>query len=191
MVTQRVPGAKIERGEFMWKDKPLWKYRPLNKFFHNSKNNEEILTFKEIEEILGVTLPAASKKPAFWSGINSSLPHHRAWIEAGWKVIHPTNACKTGRVTFQKLLKHSLHGPPLGTLSQLFDYFKCPYPPYDRNQLIDAYEKMLKQYAPSKLKDMEMGQELIDLAEKKTKEIIEMYIKVESYHFKAYLARRH
>jgi hypothetical protein len=44
-----------------------------------------------------------------------------------------------------------------------------------------ACEKMISQYDPSKVKDMDTAQELIEPAKPKTKEREEMYAKAPSY----------
>jgi hypothetical protein len=152
------------------------KYDPLGDFLQSSENTTEILTFQEIEEILGSTLPKTANKPAFWTnGVTAPLVHQKAWIDAGWKVKNPTEASRTGKVTFYR------PSPPRISLRQILAYFDCPYMPRDESRLKNAYEKMIQQYDPSKLKNLEMAQELIELAEKRTKEINDMYEKAESY----------
>jgi hypothetical protein len=101
---------------------------------------------------------------------------HQVWVNAGWQVKGGVNAIKTHKVIFSKkklLLKKSI------LLHDIFVYFNCPFPhnAHNKKQLESVYEKMMSQYDPSKLKDMDMAQELIDLAEAKTREMKEMYEK--------------
>jgi len=61
------------------------KYMPLSEYLQTVDKNQIELSFSEIEEVLGFSLPkSAHKFDAWWS--NGSKPHSKAWLEAGWKV---------------------------------------------------------------------------------------------------------
>jgi hypothetical protein len=67
------------------------KYDPLKTFLENASSNvsELMLSFRQIETILGNTLPPSARlHRAWWS--NPSSPHDhpyaQAWLAAGWEV---------------------------------------------------------------------------------------------------------
>jgi hypothetical protein len=67
------------------------KYYPLKQFLEsiNQEIKEKTLTFSEIEEILGTTLPrSAYNYREFWSNPSSPKdhPYAQSWLGAGWKV---------------------------------------------------------------------------------------------------------
>jgi hypothetical protein len=154
------------------------KYDPLRDYLAGSKEPELILTFEEIEEILKFKLPeTAWQNSSFWSNCYTlSRVHAVAWLDAGWKVKHSTDAVRNQKVEFYKVKSANTSI----NIRQIFTYLNCPFS-CEETQLKKAYEKMCKQYNVSILKDMGMGQELIELAEKKTKEINDMYEKALSY----------
>ena len=67
--------------------KPDSKYQPLLEFLQQSNQDEVILTFAEIEEIMNDTLPdSARKKRAWWSNRSKGALQASAWMEAGYRV---------------------------------------------------------------------------------------------------------
>jgi 5-methylcytosine-specific restriction protein A len=64
------------------------------------------------------------------------------------------------------------------TPQAVFAFFNCPFP-CDVDQLRKAYLEMIKQYHPDKVNGM--GTEIKEVAEKKTKEINDMYERALSY----------
>jgi len=67
--------------------KPDSKYQPLLEFLQQSNQDEVILTFAEIEEIMNDTLPdSAHKKRAWWSNRSKGALQASAWMEAGYRV---------------------------------------------------------------------------------------------------------
>ncbi|MEQ8971113.1 MAG: helix-turn-helix transcriptional regulator [Coleofasciculus sp. C1-SOL-03] len=67
--------------------KPDSKYQPLWAFLSQSNQDEVILTFTEIEEIMNDTLPdSARKKRAWWSNRSKGALQASAWMEAGYRV---------------------------------------------------------------------------------------------------------
>ena len=80
------------------------KYSRLRIFLQNSKNVSEVITFQELEIILGSELPpSASIRTAWWGNEvskNSRHTHCREWLNAGWIV---ENVCLGDKVTFKKI----------------------------------------------------------------------------------------
>jgi hypothetical protein len=68
----------------------MGKYSPLGIYLRNSKKENEILTFYEIEAILGFSLPHSAKiRRAWWGNENNKNTRHthcREWMQSGWKV---------------------------------------------------------------------------------------------------------
>jgi len=66
------------------------KYTSLRVFLKNSKNVTEVLTFQELEKILGFSLPNSARNRKEWWGnetnIKSRHTHCKEWLNAGWKV---------------------------------------------------------------------------------------------------------
>lgn len=77
------------------------KYIGLIEYLLNKKVNSIIMSFNEIEEQIGGSLPdSAYKHRAFWSNTNS---HSVAfgWLEAGYKTISVD--FENQRVTFERI----------------------------------------------------------------------------------------
>lgn len=83
-------------------------YDPLYDFLINIKDkNEIILTLKQVEEILGKKLPQkAYIETQRWENSDSHT-QAKAWLNAGWKVEHPSEVIRTGEVKFIKQLEIS------------------------------------------------------------------------------------
>lgn len=68
----------------------LRKYRPLQAHLERRQGRPEMLTFEDIEEIIGKELPiSATKHRSFWSNDNraeGSAAH--AWSRAGYRVAY-------------------------------------------------------------------------------------------------------
>ncbi len=63
------------------------KYQPLQDYLRGSSQNEIILTFKEIEDIINYTLPkSAWTKKAWWSNRTKGAWQSLAWMEIGYRV---------------------------------------------------------------------------------------------------------
>ena len=81
------------------------KYEPLGKFLINlaaSGQNKITLSFKEVEGILGFTLPdsAYDKNKSWWGNdCGGSHPQAKAWLDAKWRVVGKNMENK--RVTFK------------------------------------------------------------------------------------------
>lgn len=81
---------------------PRGSYQPLGHHLNAVDGARVVLSFTEIERILGRTLPASARKHrAWWSNERSgSHSHARSWMDAGWHVaVVDFNA---GRVEFGK-----------------------------------------------------------------------------------------
>jgi DnaJ like chaperone protein len=152
------------------------KYDPLRDYLAECDGPKLVLTFEEIEDILKFKLPeTAWQNSSFWSNCYTlSRVHAVAWIEAGWRVRHGTDAVRSQEVEFYKVesVNKSIN------IRQIFNYLNCPFP-CDENELKEAYLEMITQYHPDKVNTM--GPEIKELAEKKTKEINAMYEKALSY----------
>jgi hypothetical protein len=72
------------------------KYSPLKDYLRAAEDDEIELSFSEIEEILGFTLPSSAHKySAWWS--NGGQSHSHAWLDVGWKVEDSNFADQTIR----------------------------------------------------------------------------------------------
>lgn len=81
---------------------PRGSYRPLSVYLQSLDFTGIVLSFTEVERILGRTLPASARKHrAWWSNERTgSHSHARAWMDAGWHVA--TVDFNAGRVEFGK-----------------------------------------------------------------------------------------
>ena len=81
----------------------MGKYSRLGAFLQNSRNNTEVLSFRQIESIIGSVLPnSASIHREWWSNeINPNTKHIqcREWVNIGWKV---DNVILGDKVSFLK-----------------------------------------------------------------------------------------
>jgi hypothetical protein len=62
------------------------KYDPLYDFLKKSDAKKVILTFDDIEKIIGTNLPKSAKKHAAWWDGSERHSQSTAWIDAGFKV---------------------------------------------------------------------------------------------------------
>lgn len=81
------------------------KYKPLFNYLIQSTKDDFILTFEEVEEILGFPLPPnAWSQQAFWSNNNNGQHHHcRAWMDAGYVTINAHKNTIEKIVRFRKI----------------------------------------------------------------------------------------
>jgi hypothetical protein len=63
----------------------MGKYDPLKAFLQASGAEEIALNFDEIEALLGASLPASQRYPAWWSNNPSNNPMTRTWLDAGYR----------------------------------------------------------------------------------------------------------
>jgi hypothetical protein len=68
----------------------LGKYSKLGAFLQNSKNDTEVLSFRQIESIIGSVLPNSALVHREWwaNELNPNTRHTqcREWVDIGWKV---------------------------------------------------------------------------------------------------------
>lgn len=62
------------------------RYERLKHVLKNSPTTEWRVSFRQLEEAIGVTLPASAYKyPAWWSNNSSNSVMTKVWLEAGWR----------------------------------------------------------------------------------------------------------
>ena len=62
------------------------KYAPLTRFLRQQEAPRITMTFQELEEVLGFSLPASAwKYPSWWSNAASGQSQVRGWRDAGWE----------------------------------------------------------------------------------------------------------
>ncbi len=80
----------------------MGKYEPLRAHLTRRRGRPEILSFEEIESIIGAALPQSARKwSAFWA--NDEAGHHshaRSWREAGYRVAYVSR--DAGVVRFER-----------------------------------------------------------------------------------------
>jgi DNA-binding transcriptional regulator YiaG len=81
--------------------KPGSKYYPLHKHLQACRESSIILSFQEIEKILGGSLPmSARSSKAYWSNRSKGALQAKAWMNAGYHVIKVD--FNSQQVTFEK-----------------------------------------------------------------------------------------
>lgn len=75
----------------MAKQPEFRKYLPLDEWFKNQPASAEpiVLTFDQVEAILGAPLPkSATKLSTWWTNFQPKIQSHRtAWLNHGWMVV--------------------------------------------------------------------------------------------------------
>ena len=62
------------------------KYAPLTRFLRQQEASRITLSFQELEDILGFSLPASAwKYPSWWANSASGQSQVKGWREAGWE----------------------------------------------------------------------------------------------------------
>lgn len=81
------------------------KYEPLNKYLSRQTASRLILSFDEIEHILGDKLPkSAHCYSVWWSNSNTSAhPHSCAWLDAKYKTVNVLQSMLQKQMTFEKI----------------------------------------------------------------------------------------
>jgi len=62
-------------------------YEPLTRFLEGRSVSEIMLTFREVEGIIGRNLPASARKHQAWWANTSSHSHAEAWLRLDWKTL--------------------------------------------------------------------------------------------------------
>ena len=78
----------------------MGKYSPLRTFLETQGEDRIAMSFDEIERLLGETLPASKKYPAWWSNNPSNNPMTKEWLAAGFETGDVDVAGET--VTFRR-----------------------------------------------------------------------------------------
>jgi len=86
------------------------KYLPLSERLARETADQWRPTLAEIEAVLGFPLPKAAQQAAWWGGA-SDKPHHRAWLDQGWRAGDMDRA--DGTVTFHRDPTAGLPPPPV------------------------------------------------------------------------------
>lgn len=69
-------------------DRAMSKYDPLKRHLLRQSHDEVRMTFRELETILGFTLPPSARKhPPWWSNNVGTHVNAAAWREAGWRTV--------------------------------------------------------------------------------------------------------
>jgi len=73
------------------------KYRPLTEYLAAQAGDQAVLSFAEIEALIGASLPPTAGGRRWWTG-GPDLVQTRAWLRAGWRVTAVNFGLR--RVTF-------------------------------------------------------------------------------------------
>ena len=113
----RIPGFYAWVGE--WLDDPMTgrstlrsrprrtragsasKYAPLGGHLDGVDGSTTTLTFDEIEELLGTSLPLSARKHRAWWANSATHSQARIWIERGWLI--DTADLDTETITFKRV----------------------------------------------------------------------------------------
>ena len=60
-------------------------YEPLTRFLEGRSADEIVLTFRELESIIGRALPPSARKHQAWWANTTSHSHAEAWLRLNWK----------------------------------------------------------------------------------------------------------
>lgn len=79
----------------------MGKYDPLAAFLSRQRDPEVVLSFRDIERIVGRILPKAAHHPDWWTGRNGGVaaPQRRAWDSANFT---PSVDMKAETVRFRR-----------------------------------------------------------------------------------------
>ena len=77
-------------------------YRALHTYLEHRYASVVVLTFEQIEALLGFALPTPARtEPGWWTGIVDTQPHSAAWTGAGRTAAPNLTA---GNITFERPL---------------------------------------------------------------------------------------
>lgn len=63
----------------------MGRYEPLRNFLDDMIGDHAEVTFAQLEAVLGVSLPASKRYPAWWSNNPSNNPMTKVWLAAGFQ----------------------------------------------------------------------------------------------------------
>lgn len=94
-----------ENGNVFKNSSELKKYKPLFDRLNGRKEEEITLTFFDIEQCLGFSLPASAYKYAsFWANnTNGQHQHCKSWLDAGYKTINVPKSLIDQYITFKRI----------------------------------------------------------------------------------------
>jgi hypothetical protein len=85
---------------------PRWpsrhKYAPLAAYLAAQPGDRVMLTFAELEAILGAALPPSARTPPWWANTRLASAQGRAWLGAGWRVARVDLRDEPPAVTFAR-----------------------------------------------------------------------------------------
>ncbi len=81
----------------------MGKYSPLKEFLAANGQDYVPMTFADIENVLGLQLPASKQYPAWWSNNPSNNPMTKEWLEAGYETESVNTAA--GKLVFRRIRK--------------------------------------------------------------------------------------
>ena len=90
-------------------------YSPLNTFLSAQRAELVPMSFKEIESIVGRSLPASKQYPAWWSNNPSNNPMTREWLNAGFQTESVNTASE--KLVFRRVSKPAPTLPAIGSSS--------------------------------------------------------------------------
>ncbi len=83
----------------------MGKYDGLRDYLHQQGGPEFSLTFREIEKVIGGSLPKSADRPQWWANVTDPKTTHvqrNAWREAGYDAFLVSGS---DRVTFRKAMQ--------------------------------------------------------------------------------------
>lgn len=93
--TRRSPATKVT-------EQSCGKYAPLLQFLKRQTAKQIILTYAEVESILGFKLPNSAYTYIMWWNPKGH-PHCQAWLQAGYNVAGVSEAIRTQIITFNRI----------------------------------------------------------------------------------------
>ena len=78
------------------------KYAPLQQFLQKQTDKQIILTYAEVESILGFKLPKSAYTYTMWWNPKGH-PHCQAWLQAGYNVADASETLRTQIITFNRI----------------------------------------------------------------------------------------
>ena len=90
----------------------MGKYEPLGKFLRSQTEKLLPLTFEQVEQIIGTTLPASKQYPAWWSNNTGNNVMTQIWLDAGFQ----TESVDTigEKLVFRRVTSSSMPGSIIG-----------------------------------------------------------------------------
>lgn len=89
----------------------MGKYQPLGDFLRAQKTDEIRMTFADVEQAIGTTLPAnAPNYAAWWSNNPSNNPMTKVWLDAGFRTEQVD--IEGRKLVFRRARKTGVDAPP-------------------------------------------------------------------------------